>query len=75
MAGTGHRPATHGRCWPAPAASARPALGVAIALVGSQAETLVGQRDSMDVEKLTLAVMMTVAMAWMLRRRTRPHPG
>jgi hypothetical protein len=26
------------------------------------------------VEKLALAIVMTVAMAWMLRRRTRPHP-
>jgi hypothetical protein len=32
------------------------------------------QWDSMGAEKLALAVAMTVALAWMLRRRTRPHP-
>jgi hypothetical protein len=69
---------------------ARPALGVALTLVVSQAVPLaaavqaniadhepvanVWQWNSMDVEKLALAVVMTVTMAWMLRRRTRPHP-
>lgn len=80
----------------------RPALGVAIALVVSEAYALattapvkvvalfsigahepvvsveqivsVWQWDSMDVDQLIFAVVMTVAMAWMLRRRTRPHP-
>jgi hypothetical protein len=72
------------------ATDARPALGVALALVISEAAPLatavqahittrrpvanVWQWDSADVEKLILAVVMTVAMAWMLRRRTRPHP-
>jgi hypothetical protein len=84
------------------ATDARPALGVAVALVvseayalattvPSQAEVITGsaghetvvsivpgvsvwQWGNMDVEKLALAVVMTVATAWMLRRRTRPHP-
>ncbi len=29
---------------------------------------------NMDVEKLALAVTITVTPAWMLRRRTRPYP-
>ncbi len=70
---------------------ARPALGVALALVLSQAVPLAAfvQEDiadhqpvtglwqwnqSPDVQKLALGVAMTMAMAWMLRRRTRPHP-
>lgn len=72
------------------ATDARPALGVAVALVVSEAarlatsaEGIIGtpqpvayilQRDLMGVAKLILAVVMTMAMAWMLRRRTRPHP-
>jgi hypothetical protein len=73
------------------ATDARPALGVALALVVSQAVPLatfvqvdIAEHEpvasvwqwhqSADVEKLALAVVMTVAMAWMLRRRTRPHP-
>ena len=66
---------------------ARPALGVALAFVLSKAVPLataviatsqpvatVLQREIINVEMLTLAVVMTVAIAWMLRRRTRPHP-
>ena len=66
---------------------ARPALGVALAFVLSKAVPLateviatsqpvatVLQREIINVEMLILAVVMTVAMAWMLRRRTRPHP-
>jgi hypothetical protein len=72
------------------ATDARPALGVAIAFVLSKAGPLatavqgmiatrhpvanVLQREIINVEMLILAVVMTVAMAWMLRRRTRPHP-
>jgi hypothetical protein len=72
------------------ATDARPALGVALALVVTEAVPLatnvqadlgdhfpvasLWQSYSTDVEKLALAVVMTVAMAWMLRRRTRPHP-
>jgi hypothetical protein len=84
------------------ATDARPALGVAIALVVSEAYALattlpvvavvatgtaghvsvvtvgpvvsVWQWDNIDVEKLALAVVMTTAMAWMLRRRTRTSP-
>jgi hypothetical protein len=72
------------------ATDTRPALGVALAHVLSQAVTLATfvqvdisehepvasfwQWDSMGVVKLTLTVMMTVAIAWVLRRRTRPHP-
>jgi len=72
------------------ATDARPALGVALALVLSQAVPLatavqgaivnrrpvayVWQWDSSNVEKLAFAVVMTVAIAWLLRRRTRPHP-
>ena len=67
---------------------ARPALGVALARVVSQAVpvatvvqagiaahqpvTNVWQGDSMGVEELALAVAMTVALAWMLRQQTRP---
>jgi hypothetical protein len=70
------------------ATDARPAFGVALAIVVSQVAPLatmvqVGIADpervanpwqwaSMDVE--ALAVAATVAMAWMLRRRTRPQP-
>jgi hypothetical protein len=70
------------------ATDARPALGVALALAVSEVVPLatllqigiayhghVGsfwQWASMDVE--AIAVAATVAMAWMLRRRTRPHP-
>jgi hypothetical protein len=73
------------------ATDARPALGVALALVVSQAVPLatfvqvdIAEHEpvasvwqwhqSADVEKLTIAIVLTVAMAWMLRRRTRPHP-
>jgi hypothetical protein len=72
------------------ATDARPALGVALGVVVSEAVPLatfmqadivdhepvanVWQWDSMDVEKLILAVVMTVVLAWMLRWRTRPHP-
>jgi hypothetical protein len=69
---------------------ARPALGVALALLVSEAVPLattvqgniatrepvasIWQSDSADVEKLALAIVMTVAVAWLLRRRTRVHP-
>jgi len=72
------------------ATDARPALGVALALAVSEAVPLatdvqldinngepvsdVWQWYSTDVEKLALAVVLTVAMTWMLRRRTRPDP-
>jgi hypothetical protein len=72
------------------ATDARPALGVALALVVTEAVPLatnvqadlgdhfpvasLWQSYSTDVEKLALAVVMTVATAWMLRRRTRPRP-
>jgi hypothetical protein len=72
------------------ATDARPALGVALAIVVSEAVPLATivqanfyDREpavnlwrwiNMDVEKLALAVAMTAALAWMLRRRTRPHP-
>jgi hypothetical protein len=72
------------------ATDARPALGVALAHVLSEAVPLATavqagiahhqpvanawQWDSMGLEKLALTVTMTVALAWMLRRRTRPHP-
>jgi hypothetical protein len=72
------------------ATDARPALGVALAVGVSEAAPLATMVQAniydhdraanlwrwinMDVEKLALAIVMTVAMAWMLRRRTRPHP-
>jgi hypothetical protein len=83
------------RICPAPALAwlatdARPALGVALALVLLEAVpmatvvqadiatrepvTNVLQWDNADVERLALAVVMTVAMGWVLHRRTRPHP-
>jgi hypothetical protein len=71
------------------ATDARPALGVALAFLVSQAVPVaiavqaditsrrplanVLQGDS-DVQQLVLAVVMTVAMAWMLRRRAWPRP-
>ena len=71
------------------ATDARPALGVALALVVSEALPLatvlqadIARRDSVanvwpgestDVAKLAFAVVMTAAMAWLLRRRTRPR--
>ena len=72
------------------ATDARPALGVALAHVVAEALPLatavqagiadhqrvanVWQWDGMGLEKLALAVVMTAALAWMLRRRTQPHP-
>jgi len=72
------------------ATDARPALGVALAVVmsqvlivaapvqayifGQQPSTDVWQWDSTDVENLALAVVIAGAVAWMLGRRTRPYP-
>lgn len=71
------------------ATDARPALGVALASFVSQAVPLAAtmqlyiatrqpvasivQWNGTNIGKLALAVVLTVAMAWLVRRRTRPH--
>jgi hypothetical protein len=72
------------------ATDARPALGVALAVGASElvpmatiVQANIYDRQTpldlwrwiaMDAAKLALAIAMTVALAWMLRRRTRPRP-
>jgi hypothetical protein len=73
------------------ATDARPALGVTLAFLVSQAVPLAAtmqlyiatrqpvasivQWNGTTIGKLALAVVLTVAMAWLVRRRTRPRPG
>jgi hypothetical protein len=72
------------------ATDARPALGVALAYFVSQAVPLAAtmqlyiatrqpvaslvQWNGTNIGKLALAAVLTVALARLLRRRTRPHP-